>query len=170
MADPNSPQRDYLRDPAPTQQSVFQTPVDMDAPAPTPPDDIVAAAKLQQAEQHARYATWQRKRTQHLLLSIFILGFSGFACALPTSDSDIFFWGAGLLGILSGACIGHLRVDDFWARLIHTLPQVLWSIIAMLAGWQQSGFVFIIVCAMWLMHFAVATFIGLKVHYTEIKA
>lgn len=170
MADPDNPQRDYLRDPAPTKQSVFQTPIDMDAPAPMPPEDIVAAATLQQTEQLARYAAWQRKRTQHLLLSIIILGMSGFFCALPTSNSDMYFWGAGILGVISGAWIGHFRVDDFWARLIHTLPQVLWSIIAMLAGWQQSGFLFVIVCVMWLMHFAVATFVGLKVHYNDISS
>ena len=169
MGSPNDPERDFLRDPAPSKQSVFQTPVDLDAAPPTAPPEIVAAAQLQQAEQQQRYAAWQRKHKQHLIVSILILGLSGFLFALPTSGSDVYVWGAGILGILSGAYIGHMRVDDFWARLIHTVPQVLWSIVALLAGWQQSGFIFVIVCVMWLMHFVVSTFVGLKVHFSEIK-
>ena len=66
---------------------------------------------------------------------------------------------------MSGAYIGYKRVDDFWARIMHTMPQVIWSIIALLCGWQQTGFIFVIVAAMWLIHFGIATIVAMKIHY-----
>ena len=96
---PSDDNRDFLKDPPPPQQSIFQTPVDMDATPQAPPEDIVAAAKAKQAEQHERYQTWYKKRKQHCILSICVLGLSGILLALPTSNNDVFIIGAGILGL-----------------------------------------------------------------------
>lgn len=145
------------------QQSIFQSPVDLEAPPPAIPEEVRVAAEERRREYEAACQRWLNKRIQHCIGSSAALGMAGLVFALPTALHSIFPSISCVLGIITGAIIGYHRIDDFWSRLIHTIPQIIWSIVALLLEWQATGYAFMISAGVWLMHFYIATLVAVKI-------
>ena len=150
---------------SPVKQSVFQTPVEANQAPQAIPDDMRAIAEAQAAERERLYIAWDKKRLRHTITSMIILALASYVLALPTTANLTFPIGSCILGMLSGFIIAWNRIDDFWSRIIHTLPQIIWSIISLLAAWQITGFAFAIVAGVWLFHFCIATLVALKIKF-----